>query len=205
MNDSSPSRYHDLQTRLGFASQLPYTPDWSAAPDFLEIISTHCLEEKPAMIVECSSGLSTLILARCCQINANGQVLSLENGAEFVTATQATLAEFSTEEWATVIHAPLVPTPLDAGNFQWYQLPELPATPIDMLVIDGPSGFLQPLSRYPALPMLYERLATRCTIFFDDAARDDEQEIVRRWLATYPEFKYRYNATERGCSILSRD
>ena len=89
-------------------------------------------------------------------------------------------------------------------NFQWYQLPRQPDAPIDLLVIDGPSGFIQPQSRYPALPLLYPRRATQCQVYLDDAARNDEQQIVRRWLASYPEFQYRYLATERGCSILSR-
>ncbi len=205
MIDSTGHPYRKLQHRLGLAEDLPYTPDWSAAADFLEQIADYCLAEKPQLIVECSSGLSTLILARCCQINNQGQVISLENGGEFTATTEATLTRFSAEKWATVNHSPLTTTSVEKEIFQWYKLPELPNIPIDLLVIDGPSGFIQPLSRYPALPMLYQRLAPRCTIFLDDAARDDEQEIIRRWLASYPEFQYRYIDTERGCSILSRD
>ena len=73
-----------------------------------------------------------------------------------------------------------------------------------MLVIDGPSGFIQPLSRYPALPMLYDRLAQDAVIYLDDAARPDEREIATLWLDTFPEFEYEYVEAERGCTILRR-
>jgi hypothetical protein len=71
-----------------------------------------------------------------------------------------------------------------------------------MLVIDGPPGFIQHHSRYPALPLLSERLADGCVIFLDDAARADEQAIVRRWLARFPQLEHHYVASERGCSVL---
>ena len=73
---------------------MPVTPDWSAAPDFLHCIVDYCLEHRPVTIVECSSGLTTLVLARCCQINDRGHVYSLENGEDFAAATSAVLEEF---------------------------------------------------------------------------------------------------------------
>jgi hypothetical protein len=75
---------------------------------------------------------------------------------------------------------------------------------IDLLIIDGPPGFIQKHSRYPALPLLNKQLAKDCVVFLDDAARDDEQEMVRRWLKTYPEFHADYIANERGCYVLKR-
>ena len=74
---------------------------------------------------------------------------------------------------------------------------------IDMLVIDGPSGFTQKHTRYPALPMLYDRLSHKSVIYLDDAARDDEKEIVDMWLSEYPSLSHAHIETERGCSLLS--
>jgi hypothetical protein len=74
-----------------------------------------------------------------------------------------------------------------------------------MLVIDGPPGFIQRHSRYPALPLLRERLADNCTVFMDDAARPDERELVEMWLAQYPTYSHEYLANERGCSVLRND
>ena len=196
--------YQSLEKSLGFDKALPVTEHWSAAPDFLNIISDYCLANKPRVIVECSSGISSLVLSQCCQLNQVGHVYSLENGEEFVTQTSQQLAEFGLSEYCDVIHAPLQDVQLNNTSFQWYSLNNLPELKIDMLVIDGPPGFLQKHSRYPALPMLNEILGKHSAVFLDDAAREDEQELVRRWLKAYPEFQAEYIENERGCFILQR-
>lgn len=196
--------YQSLGKKLGFDKALPVTERWSAAPDFLKIISDYCLEKKPQIIVECSSGTSSLVLAQCCQLNQIGHVYSLENGEDFVAQTIQQLDDFLLSEYCDVIHAPLQDVQLNSDNFQWYALDNLPAVEIDMLVIDGPPGFLQKHSRYPALPMLNEVLGKHCAVFLDDAVREDEQELVRRWLKAYLEFQAEYIENERGCFILKR-
>ena len=196
--------YLSLEKSLGFNKALPVAEDWSAAADFLTLISQHCLEHKPKNIVECSSGTSSLVLSRCCQLNKQGHVYSLENGEEFVEQTQKQLDDFLLSDYCDVIYAPLENMQLAEEAFQWYELNRLPKIEIDMLVIDGPPGFLQKNSRYPALPLLRGLLAEQCVVFLDDAGRDDEQEIVQRWLADNPEFRFEYIVNARGCSILNR-
>ena len=196
--------YSLLEKKLGFEQPLPVTETWSAAPDFLILISDYCLQNKPDVIVECSSGTSSLVLSRCCQINRSGHVFSLENGEAFLSKTNDQLKDFSLSAYCDVIHAPLQETVLDDGHYQWYDITGLAEKNIDMLVIDGPPGFLQKHSRYPALPVLSDRLAEKCVIFLDDASRDDEQELVRIWLQDHAEFSYQYIDNERGCSILRR-
>lgn len=195
--------YLALGERLGLTDGLPVDPTWSAAPDFLEAIVAHALAARPATIVECSSGLTTLMLARCCALNGRGRVFSLENGPEFAARTRAELARYGLDRHASVIDAPLLPCVLGGQTFQWYDLAGLAVTSIDMLVIDGPPGFIQRHSRYPALPMLFERLAEGWAAFLDDAARPDERELVARWQAEY-HLAHHYLETQRGCSILQR-
>lgn len=194
--------YLSLRDRLDLRQGLPYTHLWSASPDFLKLIVEHCLAQRPAHIVECSSGLTTLMLARCCELNGRGQVTSLENGAEYADRTRAEIARYALGAQATVLHAPLEPVSVNTRQFEWYSLAQLPEGPIDMLVIDGPPGFIQQHSRYPALPLLYERLANGCVVFLDDAAREDEQAIVAQWQHEFPGLEHRYINTERGCSVL---
>lgn len=193
--------YNYLRDRLNLRQGLPYTTDWSAAPDFLKLIVEHALQHKPKTIVECSSGLTTVMLARCCQLNENGEVFSLENGADYAEKTRGHLARYALTQ-ASVIHAPLQKHPLNGSEYDWYGITKLPAKSIDMLVIDGPPGFIQKHSRYPALPLLFDKLADGCVIFMDDAARPDEKEIVKMWIEAYPELEERYVSTERGCSVL---
>lgn len=194
--------YVSIQERLQLEDSLPYTEQWSAAPDFLNLLIDHCIEHKPSVILECSSGLSTLVLARCCQLNQHGKVLSLENGAEFAEATISNLESFGLRASSSVMHAPLRQYMLSGRKFEWYSTPDLDEDLIEMLVIDGPPGYIQEHSRYPALPLLRKQLSADCTIFLDDAAREQEKEIVDLWLQQFPDLTHTYVATERGCSIL---
>lgn len=195
--------YFSVKTKLGFEKDLPYAPDWSAAPDFITIIAEHCLQHKPKTIVECSSGLTTLVLSRCCQINGEGRVTSFENGEEYVEKTSLQLAEFGLTGLAEVIYAPLLKQTVNKDVFDWYSWERMGELSIDMLVIDGPPGFIQPYSRYPAMPLLIDQMSDDCVIFLDDSARNDEKMIVERWLRQYPTLQHEYIETERGCSILS--
>lgn len=195
--------YHRLRKQLNLLDDIPFTPDWSAAADFIQLIVDDCLNKKPKMIVECSSGLTTLMLARCCQINKQGHVYSLENGKEYADKTQQYIKKYQLENYATIIHAPLQTVKIDQSEYLWYELEQLPEKSINMLVIDGPPGYIQDHSRYPAIPLLYHRLSDQCRIFLDDAAREDEKELVSWWRKKYTALNDEYQELERGCTILT--
>ena len=205
MQDSQLESYKPLRQQLDLLDSFPYSKDWSAAADFLQLIADHCLTHKPSTVFECSSGLTTLVLARCCQMNGRGRVFSLENGEEYAINTRQHLAGYGLDAFASVIHAPLVDTHLKEGDFSWYATSGIPDNKIDMLVIDGPPGFIQKNSRFPALPLLFDRLSDNCTVFLDDAARDDEKEIVSLWQEAYPVSRCDYLELERGCAVLTLD
>ena len=196
--------YHALEKSLGFEKSLPVTENWSAAPDFLKIISDYCLENKPETIVECSSGTSSLVLSQCCKLNNHGHVYSLENGKEFVEKTVRYLTESQLTEFNDVIYSPLRECDVNGEGYKWYDLKDLPEVKIDMLVVDGPPGFIQKNSRYPAVPLLQGLLSSNCVVFLDDAARQDEKEIVELWLQDIYDFQFEYVDSERGCVILTR-
>lgn len=194
--------YQQLQQQLQFENELPVTPDWSAAADFLFLIKDYCLMNKPQTILECSSGLTSLTLAKCCQLNSQGHVYSLENGEEYQLQTLKNLQQFGLQDYADIYHAPLVATSVNGKSYNWYETKKISNLKIDMLVIDGPPGFIQAHSRLPALPVLFEQLADNACIFLDDAARKDEKELVEMWLKQFPEITHEYIETERGCSII---
>lgn len=197
--------YSELCASLGLVpSSLPHTPEWSAAADFLQLVTAHVLQKKPQILLECGSGLSTLILARCCAINGSGQVFSLENGADYATATRKAIRAHGLENFSTVLDAPLIEYTLGEQAYSWYDLQALECGPVELLIVDGPPGFLQEQARYPALPLLHDRLAGDCTIYLDDAARTDEQALLKRWRDAWPDIPCRYIANERGCAILGK-
>ncbi len=191
-----------LRDRLDLRQGIPYSRWWSAAPDFLKLIAEHTLEHRPESILECGAGATTLVLVRCCEINGAGRVLSLEDGPEFAAKIRCEMDRYGLQGRAEVQHAPLEAVRLDEADYQWYPRPELADRSIDLLVIDGPSGFIQPWSRFPALPLLREKLADGCWIFLDDAARPDEQALTARWLELMPELEMQYLENDRGCAIL---
>jgi predicted O-methyltransferase YrrM len=195
--------YLPLCKQLGLApEQLPYTPNWSAAPDFLELIVDHALTTRPTTIVECGSGMTTLMLARCCAMNGYGHLYSLENGAEYAVNSRAAITAYGLQDYSTVLYAPLIHYTVGERDYQWYDISNLTVANIDMLVIDGPPGFLQRHSRYPALPLLFERLHEESVVFMDDAARPDERELVAMWQEQYPAVNHRFIDNERGCSVV---
>lgn len=194
------SLYWDLKPIHAF---LP-TRGWAGSPDMLRTLASHVFEHKPGVVVECSCGVSTVVLARACQLNGGGHVYSLEHGPEFAAATRQQLSKQGLDDWATVIDAPLVETDTDIGTQPWYEISKLEPTSIDMLVIDGPPEFIAPLARYPAGPVLFQRLSEKGWVFLDDADRPAEKSCVERWLAQDATLSGSRQPAEKGLAILRK-
>ncbi|SEN80631.1 Predicted O-methyltransferase YrrM [Duganella sp. CF517] len=193
-----------LYVELDLKHSLPPTRGWAASPDILLELARHARSAKPATVVECSSGISTLVLARCMQMNGAGMVFSLEHDSEYALLTRAQLRRHGLEDWARVIYAPLRPHLLSDENWPWYDTSDLPAClPIDLLVIDGPPQATRPLARYPAGPLLFKSLAPGASVFLDDAARPDERTVLQRWHKEFPALEQSSRPCEKGCAVLS--
>lgn len=195
--------FHDLHQLIEPVKPLPPLRGWAASPDFLLEIAQYALDSKPLTILECSSGASTIVLARCCQLLGQGHVYSLEHDEVYGEKSRQELARHGLGDFASVINAPLVPTPSLDGQ-KWYSLEELPSSVSDvgLLVIDGPPKSTAPLARYPALPILRDRLANDCVIFLDDANRAAEQEMLRQWSEEFPEAEQAMLPLELGGARL---
>lgn len=187
---------------LGLKRSLPPTRGWAASPDLLRHLTMYALQAKPEFIVECGSGVSTLVLARCAQLNGAGHVCSLEHSLDTVQQVRRNLAHHELSEFATVLHAPLQQYELGGQTWSWYSLEGLPETGIDMLFVDGPPGATQALARYPAGPFLLNRLTPGAAAFLDDAGRSDEKQISQRWLQEFPGLKQGFLESEKGCAYF---
>ncbi len=194
---------HALYVELNLERALPPTRGWAASPDFLLLIARHARDAGPRTIVECGSGTSTVVLARCMQLNEAGHVYSLEHESEFAATTAAELARHGLSDWATVIHAPLRPHDLSGQSWPWYSHEALPNGKIDMLIIDGPPEPVAPLARYPAGSILFPRLSAGATVFLDDSDRDDEKRIIERWIQEFPGLQRQDHPCEKGCASLA--
>ena len=184
---------------------LPPLGGWAITPDFANHIISHIFEQKPKVILEIGSGTSTLFAAYSIKECGKGRIFSLENFDESATNTTNMLKKHGLQDMAEVIFAPLKTITFGEDNWQWYdtdKIPDLP--PIDLLIIDGPPKRLQKLSRYPALPVLFEKLSDNVVVLLDDGKREDEIRVVERWLSEFPELESELVDTERGTTILRK-
>lgn len=192
--------YLELRDLLKLTAPLPSLRGWAASPDFLLTVAQHVLSRKPTTILECSSGSSTIVIARCLQLNGKGQLYSLEHDQDYAGRTRRELLKQGLVEWATVIDAPLVN--LEGPTQQrWYSLNNLPALDgsVELVVVDGPPGATNDLARYPAASKLKFLMAEDASLFLDDANRTDEQEIIKRWLTENKSWVSTWIPCEKGC------
>jgi predicted O-methyltransferase YrrM len=189
---------HSLQLLLKLNYPLASVRGWAGSPDFLLQIAKASCKAKPSNVLECSSGTSTVVLARTMQINGAGHVYSLESDPEFAEKTREELHHQGLTDFATVIDAPLVAHSVHGEHFEWYSLDKLPPLSFDMLVIDGPPAQLNSQARYPALPLLSKHLCAGALVYLDDAARGGEQKIVSRWCEEFPAIKAEHITAEKG-------
>lgn len=192
-----------LEKTLDLSRPLPKMRGWAGSPDFLLTIADTILSHKPTTVVECSSGVSTLVIARCLQINGAGHLYSLEHEDEYAQKTTQILEKHNVESWASILRSKL--KKYEGGEI-WYDDSVIPEDlePIEMLVVDGPPHNTTPLARLPAFERLLPKMAENIVVILDDAAREAETEIVKRWLNIAPSFKSTYLNHEKGCVILER-
>ncbi len=196
--ESLAALYHEIKPNKSF----PRLRDWAASPDFLLEIYKYCERDNPKVIVECSSGASTIVLAYYARKHTDVHVLSLEHDKEYVSKTQNELRRHGVAEYASVIYAPLKEYTISGDIYSWYNteklINSLPA-PIDLIIVDGPPHYLSKNSRYPALPLLKNKMSNTGTLILDDANRKAEKEIVKLWTRHFNIKEKIVGKCEKGC------
>lgn len=191
-----------LARELDLPRPLPPTRAYAAAPDLLVELVEAIDRAAPEHVVELGGGISSLVIARRLAQRSRGRLVTLEHLPEYAEATRAELDAYGLAERARVIDAPLVDLELEGEQWPWYELgPDVPER-IDLLVVDGPPGTTRSQARYPALPVLRERLAPGALVFLDDTDRTQEQAIVRRWVGGIDGLEERPLAIARGATLL---
>lgn len=185
---------------------MPRPTKWTASPDFLLFLVSNIQERRPLSVLDLGSGASTVWMANALRhFEIPGKIVSIDHDKDFGGATAATLRQQDLSEYAQVRIAPLVEVEIEGERWQWYDPTRMEDVEnCDMVVVDGPPGFLQPLSRYPALPLLESKTNGDARIFMDDASRPDELRIVERWCRRYPDWSSEFIDHEKGTAVLTR-
>ncbi len=149
-------------------------PGWSAQEEYLRVCITQALRSNGPTL-ECGSGLSTLLLGVVAQ-RRGSEHWALEHEREWSVRVRRNLARYGLSA------VRLCTAPLKAyDGFDWYDPPlaQMPSH-FAMVVCDGPpSGTAG--GRYGLVPVMRERLRAGCVILLDDAWREDERAVARRW------------------------
>ena len=208
---SGENLYHQLEALISITSILPLRSPlppmrgWAISPDFGVLLLAEILKNKPQRVLELGSGVSTLLIAYCLEKTGHGRVVSFDHDLNYCEKSRDRVKEHQLGNIAEVVHAPLKEVQLNQGNWDWYDTARIdPDFNIDLLVIDGPPGQIQDISRYPALPLLHEYFSDDITILLDDAGRSDEQTIVNMWIREFPGFVHEYIPAEKGAVVLRR-
>ena len=150
--------------------------DWSALDEYLTACISHALEAKGA-ILECGSGLSTVLIGAVAQATRQPH-WAFEHNPEWAAKVDRCLREYRVNS-TTLRVRPLK----DYGDFSWYDAASdaVPAQ-FTLVICDGPPGTTKG-GRYGLVPVMGDRLVGGCVILLDDADRDEERAIAKRWQA----------------------
>ncbi|WP_199701135.1 class I SAM-dependent methyltransferase [Jiangella rhizosphaerae] len=196
----------DLRTMLQPRALMPPLRDWAASPDVLRWLAEYVVSHRPAVVVECGSGASSLVLGYAVQKAGRGRVVALEHDAAYAEVTARRVADHGLQDVVEVRHAPLTPWPgPDEREWNWYDVNSVKDLDgIGLVFVDGPPAGTGPLARYPALPVLLPHCADEVTFVLDDTIRPDEVEVSGRWMQEHPQFVRQQLRADKGMHVLTR-
>lgn len=170
--------------------KLPHS-SWSMHPTALVELDALLWRTGPRSIVECGSGLSTVVLARYAMLTG-AKVVTLDHDRRFQKDTALLLRQHNLDGIVDLRLASLHGTPPRYAT----ELPER----IDFALIDGPPARLG--GRAAMLPSLLPHLVGDWTAWLDDYERPEEQAMARDWKAEH-KVAMRSTAIPRGTAILT--
>ncbi len=185
----------NLYGRVQPQVRIPVLRGFASSPDFLNVILDLIEQEKPRVIVELGSGVSTIFISEFLRRGGmEVEHLALDHEKKYADITRAQVRR----PGSTVVHAPLQEYQIGQERWLWYANEALQPLPeIDLLIIDGPPALLQSESRFPAIPLLWEKLSDRCVVVADDGIRKDEADAVKKWSEQFA-LSFEYLPTEKG-------
>jgi hypothetical protein len=190
--------WHVLRPLLDRGGYLPWSTG-SMRPAGLVAVCNEIVHGARTRIVECGSGVSTVVLARRLRERGAGCLLALEHDRHWAALVNEQLRRDALDGIARVLDAPL------EGEPAWYapaRLLELPDE-LDLLLVDGPPAYDagHETRRAPALPRLQERLVAAAAVVLDDIARPGERDVLAGWEASTD---WRFALDERAGVAIGR-
>jgi hypothetical protein len=173
-----------LRPLLAEGNYLPWSTG-AMRPAGLVHVCNDIVHRGRTRIVECGSGVSTVVLARLLRQRGGGAtVVALEHDAQWATVVTDMLRRESLADVARIVYAPLEDDP------PWYARSALAEMPddVDLLVVDGPPAHAPGTGhlRAPALAAFGPRLTETATVILDDVNRPGERAVLTCWESETP-------------------
>ncbi len=189
---------------------LPPMTQWAATPELALELIHQMISHRPKTIVELGSGCSSLIMGYMLEQQAEqGHLISIDHDTEYAHKTRRDVSLHGLDAHITVLDAALESQPSIGPNGRqatWYQLRDLTLPEsIDLLVVDGPPEKVTPWVRYPAVPVLADKLSDQAVIVLHDTHRKDETAIIHAWMDILPDATVEWRRTDKGIAILHRN
>jgi predicted O-methyltransferase YrrM len=201
----SAEAHGSLLALMGRDGLPPLFGGWAVEADFARILLEELARRRPRAVVELGSGVSTLVIASALRAHGSGKLYSLEHEASMADQTRALLADRGLDDVVEVVTAPLARQTFGTDAVEWYdtgdRLDEI--GPVDLVVVDGPPP-VGPLSRWPALEVLYPKLAPHACVLMDDGRRRSERRTAFRWARSFPDLDLYWIDTVKGTWMLCR-
>lgn len=177
--------------------------DWRTSPRVLLALAREMKARPPHLVVQCGSGLMTLVAARMLQRTSRGLLHCLEHDGGALEDVEAALEHCGLASLVKIVEAPLE----EYGRMSnWYDLDRVADLPsgADLLLLSGPPHFAGQNPAYPAGKELFPCLAPGAKILFDKANRAKEKRALKRWAREMPEWQ-QAPAGQTGATWLSRN
>lgn len=182
---------------------LPPLREYAIAPDAALLLADLVARERPKLVVETGSGVSTLVLAYALEkLGEGGRVVALDHDPAFAASTRELIAAHGLDKLATVVDTPLEPIEIRGEQHRWYATRALAELgPIDLVFDDGPPRQVGPMLRYASLHVFADRLAPGGTYVLD-VVGPEERAVLARWRRELPELHQELLATKKGNVVI---
>jgi predicted O-methyltransferase YrrM len=188
--------FTQLTNLLDFKAAIPATRSWAASPDLLLTISEIVKKNRPGLVVELGSGISTLVAAK----SGARKIISIDNSDAWGAKTVALVKEHKVRG-VDVRIATLRPY---ANGSEWYDLDAIKdLKKIDLLIVDGPPGSKNPEARYPALQQFKDKLSPAAIVVIDDVNREGERKLAEDFAKALPNHELTILDHEKGTAIIA--
>lgn len=162
--------------------RFPASGGFAMNPDSLLLLSDLVRQRKPKKILEIGSGTSTVWMATFAA-SVNAQLISVDHLEEYRETTHQSLRDLGLEAQVDLRLAELMEIEIGGETAKWYDADQFADLyDIDMVIVDGPPESTGLNPRFPAFPLLRDKLSSGALIVVDDLHREQETQMVEKWL-----------------------